>query len=70
MKYHIAVRKLNKALALDPKFADTYARVAAIYQGEGMNDETMAVIDKGLAIVPNDEILLMMRQEAENYRRA
>ena len=60
--------RIDKALTLDPRLTDAYVRLASIYQGEGMHDETMAVLDEGLAMMPNDEILLMMRRGAKDNR--
>jgi len=66
--YRIAIEELNKAVALNPKLADAYVWLANIYQNEGMYDEALATLDKGLAAAPDDEILILMRKDAENYR--
>lgn len=66
--YKTAVGELNKAIDLNPALADAYVWLATIYQNEGMFDETVAILDKGLAAAPDDEILQRMRKDAKNYR--
>jgi len=68
--YRSSIKELNMAVTLDPKLADAYVWLATIYQNEGMYDETVAALDKGLAAVPHDEILLVMRKDADSYRKA
>jgi|GEM_PF-1264951 len=66
--YWMAVEELEKSLLLDPKLADAYVWLATIYQNEGMYDEALAILDKGIKEAPEDEVLLMMRKDAANYR--
>lgn len=58
----------SEAIVIDPKHVIAYVNLALYYQKEGMIDETIAVLDKGLAAVPGNEILLMMRKDAEKSR--
>ncbi|MFA6448983.1 MAG: hypothetical protein WCX65_05940 [bacterium] len=60
--------KTTKSLALAPKVALAYVQHALFFQNEGMSDETFEIIEKGLAVAPDDKILLLMRQDAENRR--
>ena len=55
--------KITNALALEPTVAIAYVRFAIYYQSKGMREETEAALDKGLAVLPDDEILLMMRRD-------
>ena len=66
--YLSAVEELDKSLALDPKLADAYVWLATIYQNEGLYEKTVEILDIGLAALPNDEVLIMMRKDAQNYR--
>lgn len=60
--------KLPMSLALAPEHAVAYVRFAIFYQSQGMFDEIIPVLEKGLAVAPGDEVLLMMRKDAENFR--
>jgi tetratricopeptide (TPR) repeat protein len=66
--YWMAVEELEKSLSLDPKLADAYVWLATIYQNEGMYDEALEILDKGLAVAKEDEVLIAMRKDAANYR--
>ena len=57
--------KNTQALALAPRVAIAYVRQAIFFLNEGMHEESAAVLDKGLAVVPHNETLLMMRRDME-----
>ena len=60
--------KIVKHLALYPKVAIAYVRLALFYQKNGMYEETSAILDKGIELVPDNEILLMMRKNAVIFK--
>lgn len=66
-----ALDELNKALALNPQLPSTYVWLSTVYRNEGMIAESIMILDKGLAAIPNEPTLLGMRQEADHvsYRR-
>lgn len=66
--YRMAIEELNKALVLNPNLADAYIWLGTIFQNEGLYDETVDILDKGLVMAPNDLVIQWMRKDAQHYR--
>jgi superkiller protein 3 len=64
--YDNALSFYNKALALDPKYIDTYINTASIYMEKQMNTEATAVLKKALSIEPENKNLKNLLSQLNN----
>lgn len=51
----------EKAVALDPKFADGYNNIGGVYQSIGCYDRAMEVLDKAIALAPQHRFAYLTR---------
>lgn len=50
-----AQKRLEKAVTLNPEFADAYNVLASIYRVQGMGDEALQAMEKAVALSPRNE---------------
>lgn len=63
-----SMKLITQALVVDARVAIVYMRRAMFYLKEGMFDAMDDVLDAGIAVVPDNGALLLMRRDSGNYR--
>lgn len=63
--YADALQDCKKALFLDPTCLRAYQRIAVVYARKGFFEREIAVLEKGLSYLPENQDLLYMKAKAE-----
>ena len=62
-KYKVAIDLCKRAIEMQFYGADHYANLARVYIAASMRKKAVETVEEGLRILPNDEVLLLLRKE-------
>jgi len=62
-KYPSAIGLCRKAVEMQFYSADNYSNLARVYLASGQRKKALETLDEGLKILPDDEVLTLLRQE-------